>query len=69
MTENEPPLVKEQKEETIRKESAIDKSAIEESVKKGTNKIGVYLCRCGGNIADVVDLQAVTDKLKETRML
>ncbi len=28
------------------------------------NKIGVYLCRCGGNIGDVVDLQAVADSLK-----
>jgi heterodisulfide reductase subunit A len=27
-------------------------------------KIGVYLCRCGGNISDVVDLQSVTESLK-----
>jgi heterodisulfide reductase subunit A len=27
-------------------------------------KIGVYLCRCGGNIGDVVDLQAVAETLK-----
>jgi len=36
--------------------------------KKSTSvnsKIGVYLCRCGGNIGDVVDLQAVADGLKE----
>jgi len=26
-------------------------------------KIGVYLCRCGGNISDVVDLQAVAESL------
>ncbi|MCE8426613.1 MAG: 4Fe-4S binding protein [Candidatus Methanoperedens sp.] len=29
------------------------------------NKIGVYLCKCGGNIGDVVDLQAIAGKLKE----
>ncbi|MDP2845129.1 MAG: 4Fe-4S binding protein, partial [Candidatus Methanoperedens sp.] len=28
------------------------------------NKTGVYLCRCGGNISDVVDLQAVAEGLK-----
>ncbi len=28
-------------------------------------KIGVYLCRCGGNISDVVDLQAVAESLKK----
>lgn len=28
-------------------------------------RIGVYLCRCGGNISDVVDLQAVADSLKD----
>jgi heterodisulfide reductase subunit A len=27
-------------------------------------KIGVYLCRCGGNISDVVDLQSVAESLK-----
>ncbi len=27
-------------------------------------KIGVYLCRCGGNISDTVDLQAVAESLK-----
>ncbi|MBU4077235.1 MAG: 4Fe-4S binding protein [Euryarchaeota archaeon] len=27
-------------------------------------KIGVYLCRCGGNISDSVDLQAVAESLK-----
>ncbi len=32
-----------------------------------TKKIGVYLCRCGGNISDVVDLQAVADSLKENK--
>jgi heterodisulfide reductase subunit A len=30
-------------------------------------KIGVYLCRCGGNISDAVDLQAVADSLKESK--
>ncbi|MCZ7357412.1 MAG: 4Fe-4S binding protein [Candidatus Methanoperedens sp.] len=30
-------------------------------------KIGVYLCRCGGNIGDVVDLQAVAESLKENK--
>lgn len=30
-------------------------------------KIGVYLCRCGGNIGDVVDLQSVADSLKENK--
>jgi heterodisulfide reductase subunit A len=28
------------------------------------NKTGVYLCRCGGNISDVVDLQAVAESLE-----
>lgn len=32
-------------------------------------KIGVYLCRCGGNIGDVVDLQAVADMLKTDKNL
>jgi heterodisulfide reductase subunit A len=32
-------------------------------------KIGVYLCRCGGNIGDVVDLQAVADSLKTDKNL
>src|SRR3990172_12934457 len=31
---------------------------------KAPKKIGVYLCRCGGNIGDVVDLQAVAESLK-----
>lgn len=31
------------------------------------NRIGVYLCRCGGNISDVVDLQSVADSLKENK--
>ncbi|VVB89688.1 CoB--CoM heterodisulfide reductase iron-sulfur subunit A [uncultured archaeon] len=30
-------------------------------------KTGVYLCRCGGNIGDVVDLQAVAESLKENK--
>lgn len=58
MTENEPPLVKEQKEKTVREEKI---------VKEESKKIGVYLCRCGGNIADAVDLQAVADNLKEDK--
>jgi len=32
-------------------------------------KTGVYLCRCGGNIGDVVDLQAVADALKVDKSL
>jgi heterodisulfide reductase subunit A len=28
-------------------------------------KIGVYLCRCGGNIGDVIDLEAVAESLKK----
>ncbi len=38
-----------------------------ESAPKNESKTGVYLCRCGGNISDVVDLQAVADSLKENR--
>ncbi len=30
-------------------------------------KIGVYLCRCGGNIGDVVDLQAVAESIKQDK--
>ncbi|MEA1906983.1 MAG: hypothetical protein U9N12_08550 [Euryarchaeota archaeon] len=26
-------------------------------------KIGVHLCRCGGNIGDVVDVKRITDKV------
>jgi heterodisulfide reductase subunit A len=52
MIENEKPPVNEQKEE---------------SEKNISSRIGVYLCRCGGNIGDVVDLQAVSDKLKEDK--
>lgn len=29
------------------------------------SKTGVYLCRCGGNISDVVDVEAVADALKD----
>ncbi|MDL5503406.1 MAG: disulfide reductase, partial [Candidatus Methanoperedens sp.] len=39
----------------------------EVSEKKESPKIGVYLCRCVGNIGDVVDLQSVADKLKEDK--
>ncbi len=35
--------------------------------KQPPKKIGVYLCRCGGNIGDVVDLQSVADSLKENK--
>lgn len=28
-------------------------------------KVGVYLCRCGGNIGDVVDLESVSENLKK----
>ncbi|MCX9076190.1 MAG: hypothetical protein OIN88_16330 [Candidatus Methanoperedens sp.] len=34
---------------------------------QAAKKIGVYLCRCGGNISDEVDLQAVADSLKENK--
>lgn len=30
-------------------------------------KAGVYLCRCGGNISDLIDLQAVADSLKDNK--
>ena len=33
-------------------------------IEAAPKKIGVYLCRCGGNIGDVVDLQAVAETLK-----
>jgi len=28
-----------------------------------SEKIGVYLCRCGGNIGDVVDVEAIADEV------
>ncbi|MBE0523146.1 MAG: CoB--CoM heterodisulfide reductase iron-sulfur subunit A family protein [Methanosarcinales archaeon] len=28
-----------------------------------SEKIGVYLCRCGGNIGDVVDVQSIADEV------
>ncbi len=28
-------------------------------------RIGVYVCHCGGNISDVVDVEAVTDQIRE----
>src|SRR3972149_6011975 len=34
---------------------------------QAAKKIGVYLCRRGGNISDEVDLQAVADSLKENK--
>src|SRR5659263_487745 len=57
MKENEQPLMKEHPE----------KEQKEVSARKEASRIGVYLCRCGGNIGDVVDLQAVADKLKEDK--
>ncbi len=39
----------------------------EPSQKESPPKTGVYLCRCGGNISDMVDLQAVADSLKENK--
>ena len=53
MTDNKLPPVTETDQE--------DKTAKTETAPK---KIGVYLCRCGGNISDAVDLQAVADSLK-----
>ena len=38
-----------------------DKSA---SSTNGT-KIGVFICHCGGNIGDVVDVESVKDKISE----
>ncbi len=35
--------------------------------KEASPRIGVYLCRCGGNIGDVIDLQSVADSLKENK--
>ncbi|MFA4934300.1 MAG: FAD-dependent oxidoreductase, partial [Candidatus Methanoperedens sp.] len=37
----------------------------EQKPEKETPKTGVYLCRCGGNIGDVVDLEGVADSLKK----
>jgi heterodisulfide reductase subunit A len=62
MTEKELPLTSEttpEKEIPPRKEP--------ENVQP--KKIGVYLCRCGGNIGDAVDLQAVADALKADKNL
>ena len=28
-----------------------------------SEKIGIYLCRCGGNIGDVVDVEAIADEV------
>ncbi len=39
----------------------------EPHAKPAPEKVGVYLCRCGGNIGDVVDLNAVADSLKENK--
>ena len=30
-----------------------------------TNRIGVFLCHCGGNISDNVDLDKIEEKLSE----
>ncbi|MDP2846538.1 MAG: FAD-dependent oxidoreductase, partial [Candidatus Methanoperedens sp.] len=37
----------------------------EQKPEKDAPRTGVYLCRCGGNIGDVVDLEAVSDSLKK----
>src|SRR5659263_78214 len=57
MKENEQPLMKEHPEKEQR----------DRSNKESSPKLGVYLCKCGGNIGDVVDLQAVAEKLKENK--
>jgi heterodisulfide reductase subunit A2 len=37
-----------------------------EQVERATRpRIGVYVCHCGGNISDVVDVAAVTDQVRE----
>ncbi len=41
----------------------------ESAQKEAVKKIGVYLCRCGGNIGDVIDLQAVADSIKGENVL
>jgi len=58
MTGNEKPPANEPK---------ADASKVELSNKESSPKLGVYLCKCGGNIGDVVDLQAVAEKLKENK--
>ncbi len=37
---------------------------IEESAGDAVLKIGVYICRCGGNISDVVDVEKVAETVK-----
>ncbi len=36
-----------------------------DSIEKPSARIGVYLCRCGGNIGDIIDLESVAGTLKE----
>ncbi len=33
------------------------------SEKSGVSKTGVYICRCGGNISDVIDVESVVDEV------
>ena len=35
---------------------------------KSEIKIGVYLCRCGGNISDIVDVSAIKEKCKKEKV-
>jgi len=58
MTGNEKPPANEPKADALK---------VELSNKESSPKLGVYLCKCGGNIGDVVDLQAVAEKLKENK--
>ncbi len=44
-----------------------NESPHEPQAEPAPKKTGVYLCRCGGNISDVVDLNAVADSLKENK--
>jgi len=73
MTGNEMPPANEPNEDSSKVEATKVEAAKAEpakadsSKKESSPKLGVYLCRCGGNIGDVVDLQAVADKLKEDK--
>ena len=65
MTGNEKPPANEPEAGSSKIEATKAEPAKAESSKKESPpKLGVYLCRCGGNIGDVVDLQAVAEKLK-----
>src|SRR5665811_285682 len=68
MTENEMPPANEPEAGLSKIEATkTDPAKAESSKKDSSPKLGVYLCRCGGNISDVVDLQAVAEKLKEDK--